>query len=281
VVRRYGWAHSFFLEGEPVGAGGERGREVTRAYRATKATAPFLVHLAEGVDRRARQELSRLEELGCLGENTVLVHGVGVSCEEWTYARSRGAGLVWCPSSNLFLLGQTAAVREFLHCAPASRDWIALGTDSRLSGSRDLLDEIREARRISNLAAAELLRMVTTNAARLLRLPAAGRLARGLPADLLVIPRLASDPADALLAARRDQVQLVALGGRPAIAAPQLSKVFAARRVRTESVKLDGKDRILARRLARAIRSCPILEPGLELEEARSLTAMATTARPR
>jgi len=265
VVRRYGWAHSFFLEGGPVGAEGERGPEIAKAYRKTPRDAPFLIHLAEGVDARAREELARLRELGCLRENTVLVHGVGLSPEEWTSVRRAGAGLVWCPSSNLFLLGRTAPLDRFLESDPGSRSSIALGTDSRLSGARDLLVELREARAAASVEPAELLRMVTGNPARLLRVPDAGRLSPGLPADLVVIPPLAEDPASALLALDRSRIRLVAVGGRPLVGATELASVFTARRVATESAKLDGQARILDRALVRRIRASSLAEPGLEL----------------
>ncbi len=265
VVRRYGWAHSFFLEGGRVGAAGERGPDIGRAYRKTPRDAPFLIHLAEGVDARAREELSRLRELGCLRENTVLVHGVGLTLEDWTAVRRAGAGLVWCPSSNLFLLGRTASVEPFLESDPGSRSSIALGTDSRLSGARDLLEELREARAAAKVDPAELLRMVTENAARLLRVPSAGRLSPGLPADLIVIPPLAEDPASALLALDRSQIQLVTVEGRPLMGAPELASVFAARRVATERATLDGQARILDGALARRIRASSLAEPGLEL----------------
>ena len=265
VVRRYGWAHSFFLEGGPVGAEGERGPEIAKAYRKTPRDAPFLIHLAEGVDARAREELARLRELGCLRENTVLVHGVGLSPEEWTSVRRAGAGLVWCPSSNLFLLGRTAPLDRFLESDPGSRSSIALGTDSRLSGARDLLEELREARAAASVEPAELLRMVTENAARLLRVPDAGRLSPGLPADLVVIPPLAEDPASALLALDRSRIRLVAVGGRPLVGAPELASVFTARRVATANAKLDGQARILDRALVRRIRASSLAEPGLEL----------------
>jgi hypothetical protein len=54
VVRRYGWAHSFLLAAQPAGARGEPGGDVARRFRATPANAPFIVHLAEGVDDDAR-----------------------------------------------------------------------------------------------------------------------------------------------------------------------------------------------------------------------------------
>jgi len=256
VVRRYGWAHSLFLESGP---------DVAKAYRKTPPDAPFLIHLAEGYDASARGELSRLRELGCLRENTVLVHGVGLSPEEWTSVRRAGAGLVWCPSSNRFLLGRSAPIDDFLNREPASRSSIALGTDSRLSGARDLLEELRDARAAASVEPGDLLRMVTANAASLLRVPEAGRIAPGLPADLIVIPPLAEDPAHALLALDRSRIRLVTVGGRPLVGAPELSSVFAARRVATARAKLDGQARILDGTLARRIRVSSLAEPGLEL----------------
>ena len=252
VVRRYGWAHSLFLE---------KAADIERAYRKTPPDAPFLIHLAEGYDASARGELARLREIGCLRENTVLVHGVGLSPEDWSSVGRAGAGLVWCPSSNLFLLGRTASIDRFLDSHPSS---IALGTDSRLSGERDLLEELRRAGKAANVKPADLLRMVTTNAARLLRIPAAGRLAPGLPADLVVFPPLAPDPADALLALDRSRIRLVVVGGRPLAGAPELSPAFGARGVATASAELDGGARILDGALARRIQASSLAEPGLE-----------------
>ena len=266
VVRRYGWAHSFFLQGEPVGARGEQGSDVSRAYHATPPGAPFVVHIAEGVDTRARGELDRLETLGCLGPNTVLVHGVGIAPAQWPRAHQRGAGLVWCPSSNHFLLGQSAPVRAFLDYEPASGPRVCLGTDSRLSGARDLLDELRFAQATTRITPSELLHMVTTTPARLLRLPHAGRLVPGSPADLVVVPRLGDDPASSLLATHRSQLHLVVVGGRPVVGNPDSSPVFAARRVRPRSGSLDGADRLFDAALLGRVAKASIREPGLDID---------------
>jgi cytosine/adenosine deaminase-related metal-dependent hydrolase len=266
VVSRYGWAHSFFLENGPVGAGGERGPGVVDAYRRTPRGAPFLLHLAEGFDASARGELKHLRELGCLRENTVLVHGVGLSPEDWSVAWRAGAGLVFCPSSNRYLLGRSARLGEFLDREPGSLRSIALGTDSRLSGARDLLEELREARMAANVGPGDLYAMVTANAASLLRVPSAGRIAPGLPADLLVIPPLAEEPAAALLALARNRIELVTVGGRPLVGAPALSPpVFAARGIATVNARLDSETRLLDAALARRIRASTLAEPGLEL----------------
>src|SRR4029077_14663736 len=122
------WAHSFSLEREPAGARGEPGGDVARRWRATAADAPFMVHLAEGVDADASGELPRLEALGCLKPNTVIVHGVAIDGNGWRRVAGAGAGLVWCPSSNTFLFGCTARVRDLID-ANGHAPNLALGTD--------------------------------------------------------------------------------------------------------------------------------------------------------
>jgi len=191
VVRRYGWAHSFQLEHEPAGARGEPGGEIASRWRATPASAPFMVHLAEGIDHEACGELPRLEALGCLKPNTVIVHGVAIDGNGWRRVARAGAGLVWCPASNIFLFGRTAAVRDLLDL-DGRAPLVALGTDSRVTGSRDLLDELRAARAAAPVSDDELLAMVTTSAAALLRQPRVGRIAVGGPADLIVLPPTAT-----------------------------------------------------------------------------------------
>ena len=52
----------------------------------------------------------------------------------------------------------------------------ALGTDSRLSGEGDLLDELRAAHATRQVSARSLVFAVTAGAAAILRLPSAGRL---------------------------------------------------------------------------------------------------------
>jgi hypothetical protein len=263
VVRRYGWAHSLALERAPVGAHGEPGGPLVARYRRTPPTWPFVVHAAEGTDEAARAEVARLAQLGCLGPNVVLVHGVGASRADWARVAAHGAGLVWCPASNLFLLGATVEVKSLVD-GEGPRLPIALGSDSRLSGSRDLLDELRLAAAVSSLAPRTLARMVTTEAARLLRCGTAGRLAPGLPADLLILPPLADDPFAALLAATRSDLLAVVVNGRPLVAAPHLAAVFAARGRSATPVRLDGVARLLDATLARRVASASVREPGLE-----------------
>lgn len=263
VVRRYGWAHSFGLEGRPAGARGEPGGEVAVRWRATPPDVPFLLHLAEGLDDEARGELPRLEALGCLKPNTVIVHGVAIDGNGWRRVARAGGGLVWCPASNQFLFGRTALVRDSIDGADGARVPVALGTDSRLTGSGDLLDELRAAREAVPMRDDALLEMVTCAAATLLRQPRAGRLAIGGPADLIVIPPLAEEPGAALLEARRRDVRLVVLEGRPLLGDPHFAGVFSARRVTPRPLRVDAAPKLADSGLVRRIAGCPIEEPGV------------------
>jgi cytosine/adenosine deaminase-related metal-dependent hydrolase len=263
VVRRYGWAHSFFLEKRPAGARGEPGGDVAARWQTTSPDAPFFVHLAEGIDDDARGELPRLEALGCLKPNTVIVHGLAIDENGWRRVARTGAGLVWCPASNAFLFGETALVGALIDGADEARVTVALGTDSRVTGSRDLLDELREARAALPVAPHLLLRMVTSEAAKLLRQNRAGRLTIGAPADVVVIPALAGDPGAALLQATRRDVRLVIVDGRPLIGDPDFAAVFKARRVTARPLRVDTRPKLGESGLVRRIAGCPIAEPGV------------------
>lgn len=273
VLARYGWAHSFSMEGQPVGAKGEPGGPVAGRCRATPPDRPFLVHVGEGTDARARHEMSRFAQLGCLRPNSVVVHGVAHTEDTWRAAVAAGTSLVWCPASNVFLLGRTLPLGDLLQAVPGSADRVCLGSDSRLTGARDLLDELTHAHASAELPKGLLLAMVTRNAARILRLPAAGRLAPGVPADLIVVPASAGDDGDggvpgeaerALLAAQRRDIRLVVIGGRPRIGEAAMQSVFDARRVGVGHITVDGAERLASARLVRRIAASPIGEPGLE-----------------
>lgn len=250
VVRRFGFSHSLGIDGEPA---------VAESCRRTPRRQPWIVHAAEGIDEDAAREFPTLERLGCVGPNTVLVHGVAL--DEGARARlaAAGGGLVWCPSSNLFLFGATVDVGDLVEAGRA-----ALGTDSRLSGERDILAELEVARQASDLGAAALARLVLDRAADLLRLPAAGRIAVGLPADITMWPARGDDPLAALAGAVRADLLLVAVGGRPLVADPAIAAVFAASATPVSRWRLDGREKQLARDLADRVSRMSIAEPGFE-----------------
>lgn len=174
------------------------------------ADGPFCLHLAEGVDPRAAGEVHELAERGLLGPGLIAVHGVGMDDEAVARFRASGAALVWCPSSNRFLFGRTAP-----QALLAEGIDVLLGSDSRLTGDGDLLDEIRCARSVGALDDKRLAEAVGGVAARRLGL-AEPSLAVGAEADLIVVRR-------PILEARAEDVMLVLVGGEPRAAHPTLA----------------------------------------------------------
>lgn len=183
VVRRFGWAHS--LDFSP---------DLATRYRETPQTAPFILHAAEGTDRSAQAEVGRLDALGILDHRTALVHAVGASAMDVATLKSRRSSVVWCPSSNLFTLGQTLQFGQLESGVP-----IALGTDSALTADGDIIDEISTARRHASVSAKQLYGMITTTAARVLRLRhREGSITSGGVADLVAVRDTGRSPADAI-----------------------------------------------------------------------------------
>jgi cytosine/adenosine deaminase-related metal-dependent hydrolase len=183
VLHRFAWAHS--LDFSP---------DLTARYRDAPAYSPFILHAAEGTDARAASEISRLDELGVLGPRTVLVHALGTDAREIPLLRKRGCSIVWCPGSNLSIYGETLS-REILNSGIP----IALATDSALTFSGDLADELCTARSLG-VAPEHLYRMVTADAASILRLTdGEGEIREGGVADLIAVEDRGQTPAEALL----------------------------------------------------------------------------------
>lgn len=245
VLTRYGWAHSLYVEGEA---------KTLESHRRTPRDWPWIIHAAEGIDEEAREELWRLDRLGCLEANTLVVHGVALGALERRRLSLASAGLIWCPASNLHLFGVTADVAELVR-----EGRVALGTDSRLSGSRDLLEELRTAARQVVSSPAALESLVTGDAARLLRLEDCGIVAAGARADLLVVP--AGMPLERV---HRSDIRLVTVAGIPLYGDLDVAGALELAG-RWAQVCVDGRVKALEATLAERLRRLSVREPGLEL----------------
>lgn len=245
VVANYGWSHSLYVDG----ADG-----VLDAYRRTPADQPWIIHAAEGVDDEAAGELERLEALGCVGANTVIVHGVALDEAQRARLRRAGAGLVWCPSSNIRLFGKTADVAEL-----AERGRVALGTDSRLTGARDLLEELRIAREAHGIGERTLEALATSAGARLLRLADRGILQAGAAADLVILPagmRISEAARTDVRLVLRDGIARYGDVGRAWPIPPPSGWT---------SIRVDGRPKVLESRLAALLSDGPEAEAGVEI----------------
>ena len=250
LLRDYGWSYALGWPGY--------GPPVQQSFRATPTDRPWMIHLAEGTDATAQAELAQLDRLGCLAANSVLVHGVGLREADVDRLIACRAAVVWCPGSNRALLGRSLDPRRL--CA-AGR--LALGSDSRLSGGRDLLEELRELVALGELSARHLLGLVTTAAAHILRLPSRGSLAPFAHADLVIVEDCGGDEATGLVGIERSRIRAVLRNGLPQVADPDFAEWFSIAGVHAVPVKLDGRPKLLARHLADP--ALVDLEPGLEL----------------
>ena len=183
------------------------------ALEALRGAGPYSLHLAEGMDETAAEEVHELAARGLLEPDLIAVHCVGLDKAGIARFRASGAALAWCPTSNHFLFNRTAPealLREGVD--------ILLGSDSRLTGVGDLLDELRHARRYGLLDEARLEAAVGATAARRLGLPKPS-LEPGSPADLVLLARPMTE-------ASAEDVALVLVGGVPCVARPDFAPLL-------------------------------------------------------
>jgi hypothetical protein len=201
----------FVRSGCAYGAGRTESEETER-YGA------YLVHLGEGVDAEAENELVCALAESLVGRTTGIVHAVATTPALARALAARRAVVVWSPRSNLALYGNTAPVTLLRR----SRVELALGTDWLLSGSMNVRREIACARSYSErylggeLDARALASMGTSSAARAAGAGIAlGRLEQGYLADVQVVRRRGLEPHEALVSAAPGDIELVLRGGVP------------------------------------------------------------------
>ena len=249
VLRHFGWSHSLGVDGE---------ESVRASYHATPGDWPWIIHAAEGLDDAAAAEFDQLESIGCIKPNTVIVHGIALSASQRARLIAARAALVWCPSSNVHLFGRSATVEDLLI---AGR--VALGSDSRMSGARDLLDELRLARELIAIDETALEALVTRDGARLLRLADRGRLAVGARADLLILP--ANLP---LSQAHRADIRLLLKDGRPCYGDREFAEQLLPASEWAQ-LRVDGVAKVLATGIAALVGKWQASEAGVEIHEAQ------------
>lgn len=142
-----------------------------------KKKSPVVIHTGEGTDRKAHSEIDQLVKWNLLSRKLIGVHGVAMSPRQ----AKKFKALVWCPQSNQFLLGKTAQINKL-----AKYTNILFGTDSTLTGSWDVWDHIREARRLSLLSDEKLYSSLNLIAAQTWELPS-GKIKRGKRADIVIV----------------------------------------------------------------------------------------------
>ena len=255
VLKQYGWSHSFYLATD---------EEIVQSYRSTPKDWPWFIHLAEGTDDVAASEYQRLKALGCVGKNTVIVHGVGMSEEDINYAAAVPIrGHVVSPTTNMYLLEKLANLDTWADALTFSTFKyganLAPGSDSRLTAEGDLLHELHcvsfRPFPAGTLAAAYVLGIQEH----------AGHLNTSAIADLVIIGNAYSHyPYIQFNNMLRADLALVVKGGIPQIGDPELMAKFTD--IKTVDATLDGKPKAIHIELAKRIHANALKEPGLEVD---------------
>jgi 5-methylthioadenosine/S-adenosylhomocysteine deaminase len=220
---------------------------VDRFFDRLRRSSCLLLHLSEGTDEKARQRFTDLrlpDGSWAITPALAGIHALALRAEDFETLARHGASMVWSPMSNLLLYGDTADIAA----ARASGIRIGLGSDWSVSGSKNLLGELKAARLASDaqggvFSERELVTMVTRNAAEILKWGhALGSIEPGKRADLLVIAGRQGDPYATLIQARETGVTLVTIDGVPLYGNQRLMSRF---RVETEQVRVGGTSRLL------------------------------------
>lgn len=192
---------------------------------ASGKTTAYVIHLSEGIDETARKEFDKLESLGLLKPQVVVIHGTALKQAELTKMKQAGMPMIWSPSSNLDLYGATTDMTSVVKIGLT----LALSPDWTPSGDPNVLDELQTANKLNTgqlgglWTPRQLVELVTVNGARVLKMDdKIGTLARGKRADVLVIAGDRKQPYRALLSASLKQVRLVVVRGQALYGDPAL-----------------------------------------------------------
>ena len=251
-----------------------------RRKLADKEITTLVLHLAEGRpgDRESLSEFTLLESYGLLTERTALIHGSGLDDAALLSMARKKAKLIWSPRSNLTLYGATADIRAALR----DKLLVALAPDWSITGSDNLLDELKVARiffddRNDDTWDRQLVMMVTSNPATIAGLgDKIGRIQGGYAADLLVVHGNAARPYGSLVDARVEDVDLVMIGGQPYYGAPALMQALG-QSPDAESMDVCGKRKLLHVHDAGAADEPPTLS---EAKLVKSLTTAMAQVSP-
>lgn len=228
----------------------------------------LLLHLSEGVDKKAHQHFEALNLGGdawAISPALAGIHCVSLELADFQTLSKHGGAMVWSPLSNLLLYGKTADIKA----AKFHGVLIGIGSDWSLTGSKNLLGELKVARLVSEAQGnvftdRELLAMATRNAAEILKWDKVlGSIEVGKRADLLVMAGKGGDPYAKLLESNESAITLVIINGMPRYGTLSRMKHFE----KTENLSVGGKKRAINLKQATAD---PVVG-ALKLSEARKL----------
>jgi 5-methylthioadenosine/S-adenosylhomocysteine deaminase len=220
----------------------------TQFKRVLDRASCLLLHLSEGLDDKARAAFLALQNAQgqwAISPALAGIHCAGLRPEDFVILAEHGGAAVWSPVSNLLLYGGTTNIGA----ARSAGVPVSLGSDWSPSGSKNLLNELKVAKTVSEVdglgrSDRDLVSMVTRNPASIVKWNAlVGSLELGKRADLIIVNAPAStDVYDGLISARETDVELVMIDGRPVVGEPSLMSSLGAA---GETLAVGGKPRMI------------------------------------
>ncbi len=171
-----------------------------------KFKKPYVVHVGEGVDDLAHEEIDHLLKGNLFNKKLIGIHGVAMEAHQGKSFKA----LVWCPQSNYFLLNSTADIKTLKQHTP-----ILFGTDSTLTSEWNIWEHLRLAVKTEHVSAEELWASVNTAPAKIWKLNT-GELSANKDADIVIAKASSQDinslyklnPEDLLLVMHRGSINL-------------------------------------------------------------------------
>ncbi len=199
LIRKYAGDPTVTVQPAPHSPHGASPAMIRAGWEVAEAEDTKLhIHVAEGRyegERTLREHgatpIRYLDRLGVLGSRMIGVHCVWLDDEELRLMAERGAGLAYCPSSNMILGDGITRNTEMLDLGIR----IGLGTDGGCTNNRlSVFEEMRMAALLqkvrhldgTRVPAEEAFRMGTAGGGALLGLPT-GTIAPGMAADLVAV----------------------------------------------------------------------------------------------
>ena len=189
------------------------GRESFRKSLTGKGAR--IVHLAEGLPTSKAHDhfldLRFSNGTWAIGPKFVGIHSTALRPEDLGVMHQNGGSIVWSPFSNLILYGGTTDVQTAVQLGVN----VALGSDWAPTASKNLLNELKVARILSDdqqlgLSDLQLVEMVTVNPARMLGWQGSlGSIEPNRLADFAVVAGKTGDPYRHLIDATETDIRLV------------------------------------------------------------------------
>lgn len=208
-------------------------------------TQRLFFHIAEGKksDSATQAEFGILKDKGFLHRGVVVIHGIALTPANFAEMKQNNMHLVWSPRSNMKLYGETTDVQAALEANLP----VAIAPDWTVTGSSNMLDELRFARNYLNrnkkaqdkFPAQKLFEMATKNAAEVAGVSdKLGSIEVKKCADFLITRKLVHydkkadafqklDAFDSLVQCTPADVKLVMVAGRPVYGDSELMLKYA------------------------------------------------------